>query len=298
MDGQRRFEQGVDGKTMSYRGRIAPTPSGFLHRGHARTFFTAYQRAQERRGEVLLRVEDLDPLRSKDTFVEGALEDLRWLGLCWDHGEGPGTQVGVFYQSRRTCLYREALETLIDSGLVYRCYCSRKDIQRSASAPHQGDEGPLYSGTCRANLGRSSLKVNERSACWRFRVPDGRRVEFVDGRCGLTRYVAGKDFSDFVVWRQDDVPSYQLAVTVDDHLMEMTEVVRGEDLLVSTARQLLLYEALGWVAPEFYHCELVTDAAGERLSKRSQAMGIRELREQGWTAAQVLDLGLETRSDR
>lgn len=289
MDVMLRVERETDVGAMKYRGRIAPTPSGFLHRGHAKTFFTAYKRACERQGEIYLRVEDLDPLRSKVEFIEGALEDLRWLGLSWNSGDGPGTKSGVFYQSRRTVLYRDALEALVDAGLVYRCYCSRKEIQRSAFAPHQGDEGPIYPGTCRGNLGRSRSGEKESSYCWRFRVPDKKLVEFIDRRCGLTRYRAGVDFGDFVVWRQDDVPSYQLAVTVDDHLMGITEVVRGEDLLVSTARQILLYEALGWIVPDFYHCELVTDTAGERLSKRSKAMGLRELREQGWTAGQVLD---------
>jgi glutamyl-tRNA synthetase len=187
-------------------------------------------------------------------------------------------------------LYRAAFEALKAAGAVYPCTCSRKDIQQSLQAPHTDDDEPIYPGTCRE---RSVLRFtdcsNPHSALrtpqsnWRFRVPDGEVVSFEDGGFGRQRFTAGKDFGDFVVWRQDGFPAYQLAVVVDDAAMQITEVVRGADLLKSTARQLLLYQALGWPAPAFYHCPLMTDEAGQRLAKRHDSLSLRALRGQGAT---------------
>lgn len=261
-----------------YRGRIAPTPSGYLHLGHARTFWRAQVRAVERKGQLILRVEDLDAARSQPRFLEAMLEDLRWFGFRWD--EGP------YRQSARFHWHRDALERLIVLGRVYRCDCSRKDIQTASLAPHLGEEGPLYPGTCRRNTGKPSAEKQRRTN-WRFRVPDNRRIAFEDGNLGRFSAVAGVDFGDFVVWRQDNAPAYQLAAVVDDHAMGITEVVRGEDLLLSTCRQLLLYEALKWTAPEFFHCPLMKDARGERLSKRNQSLALRSLRDQGLAPEQV-----------
>ena len=172
-------------------------------------------------------------------------------------------------------LYRESFEKLKRSRFLFPCVCSRKDVQRALQAPHQGDEEPIYPGTCRARI-ETSAKAN-----WRFRVPDGETIHFADGHYGDQRFVAGKDFGDFVVWRQDDLPAYQFAVVVDDAAMRITEVVRGADLLLSTARQILLYRALGLQRPSFYHCPLMTDEAGVRLAKRHDALSLRALRQQG-----------------
>lgn len=286
---------------MSYRGRIAPSPTGYLHVGHARTFWIAAQRAQSKHGTLILRNEDLDPDRSRPEYVHAMFEDLHWLGMHWSEGPDIGGPYAPYSQSQRRHLYLEAWRTLVATGHVYPCTCSRKDLQQAAQAPHEStqptdpqttDEEPIYPGTCRPNPGAPPITPPESPAGlnWRFQVPDGEAIEFTDGHFGPQRLIAGRDFGDFLVWRRDDVPAYQLAVVVDDHLMRITEVVRGQDLLVSTARQLLLYRALGWTPPDWYHCPLVTDSEGRRLAKRHDAPSIRTFRQQGQTPAQVLGL--------
>ena len=263
-----------------YRGRLAPSPTGFLHLGHARTFWIAQQRAQEFGGALVLRNEDLDRARCQQEFVEAMTEDLRWFGFQWQEGPDCGGAVGPYTQSERFHLYRAAWEKLKARECIYPCTCSRKDILNALSAPHETEEEPIYPGTCRSNH-RSQI-VN-RKFIWRFRVPDGETISFVDGYQGEQRLVAGRDFGDFVIWRHDDIPAYQLAVVVDDAAMGVTEVVRGADLLVSTARQLLLYHALGLAPPDFYHCPLMTDESGLRLAKRHDALSLRVLRDRGET---------------
>jgi glutamyl-tRNA synthetase len=212
-------------------------------------------------------------------------EDLRWLGISWSEGPDCGGAYAPYSQSQRREFYLATWERLRDAGAIYPCTCSRKDLAASASAPHDDDE-PLYPGNCR----RRNDAVNfEKPAGvnWRFRVPDGEEITFDDQQLGEQRCVAGRDFGDFVVWRRDDVPAYQLAVVVDDDAMRISEVVRGADLLKSATRQLLIYRALGLQAPQFYHCDLVRDEQGARLAKRHDALSIRKLRESGWTAGQV-----------
>lgn len=265
-----------------YRGRLAPTPSGYLHLGHARTFWVAQGRARAQGGVLVLRVEDLDRARCRPEYASAMLEDLRWFGLAWQEGPDCGGPYGPYVQSDRLPLYRTALERLRAAGLVYPCTCSRKDIATAARAPHAAeDDEPLYPGTCRPKAGGPKVEVRSPRFSWRFRVPDGEIVSFVDGRYGPQQFTAGRDFGDFVVWRHDGVPAYQLACVVDDAAMRITEVVRGADLLKSTARQLLLYRALGWPPPRFYHCALVTDASGVRLAKRHDALSLRALRAGG-----------------
>lgn len=263
----------------TYRGRLAPSPTGYLHLGHARTFWTAQERAQAHRGTLVLRNEDLDATRCRPEFAAALIDDLRWFGFKWQEGPDCGGPFGPYHQSQRRDRYQAAFRKLESGALVYPCTCSRRDIQSAASAPNAGDDNePIYPGTCRNN--RQSSIAN-RQCSWRFRVPDGESIAFTDGGFGRQRFVAGKDFGDFVVWRPDDVPAYQLACVVDDAAMEITEVVRGADLLVSTARQLLLYRALGLQPPEFYHCPLLTDDAGVRLAKRHDALSLRALRQRG-----------------
>lgn len=268
----------------AYRGRLAPSPTGYLHLGHARTFWTAQQRAKENGGTLILRNEDLDRARRKPEFVAAMIEDLRWFGFEWQEGPDCGGAFAPYNQSERMSFYRDALEKLCVGNFIYPCTCSRKDIRDAASAPNAGDDEVIYPGTCRQN--RKSEIVN-RKFSWRFRVPDGEAISFTDGNFGPQTCVAGKDFGDFVVWRHDDVPAYQLACVVDDAAMQVTEVVRGADLLVSTARQLLLYRALGLLAPEFFHCELMKDEAGVRLAKRHDALSLRALRGRGKTPAEL-----------
>ncbi|MDE3066452.1 MAG: tRNA glutamyl-Q(34) synthetase GluQRS [Verrucomicrobiota bacterium] len=282
---------------MSYRGRLAPSPTGLLHLGHARTFWTAQERARAHGGALVLRIEDLDRARCKPEFVPALLEDLRWFGFEWNEGPDRGGPFASYTQSERTHLYRSALEKLRAGGFIYPCTCSRKDIQRATTAPHAEDDELIYPDTCRTRnhelpVGGCGLDngtvepatFDSRPAkkfSWRFRIPDGEVVSFHDENRGRQIFIAGKDFGDFVVWRHDGIPAYQLACVVDDAAMQVTEVVRGADLLVSAARQLLLYRALGWKPPAFFHCPLLRDRAGQRLAKRQDALSLRALRVRG-----------------
>jgi len=273
-----------------YRGRIAPSPTGLLHLGHAATFWVAFRRSVAVNGTLVLRMEDLDPQRSKPEFARAAMEDLGWLNIGWQEGPDLGGAYGPYLQSQRQPLYAAALRELLARGFVFPCSCSRKDLARIAQAPH-ADE-PMYPGTCRATLGRHlsvrALGDAMTGVNWRFRVTAGEAIEFHDGYFGRQRFVAGEDFGDFLIWRKDGVPAYQLAVAVDDAAMQITEVVRGADLLKSTARQILLCRALGLPQPGWHHCRLVTDAHGQRLAKRHDALSLRELRASGVESESLL----------
>ena len=294
-----------------YRGRLAPSPTGLLHVGHARTFWVAAQRSMECGGTLILRNEDLDPQRCRAEFVQAMIEDLRWLGISWSEGPDCGGPFAPYVQSKRRTWYFDAWKTLVERGIVYPCTCSRKDVAQSAGAANEGDDEPMYSGKCRprgfAPLDRAAGPTSHRQTRtaeaavptwnvqpagpagvnWRFRVPDGEEICFTDLHLGPQCMMAGRDFGDFIVWRRDDVPAYQLAVVVDDAAMGITEVVRGADLLKSTARQILLFRALGIVAPDYFHCDLVRDHAGVRLAKRHDSLSVRRLRESGFTPEQV-----------
>jgi len=265
-----------------YRGRLAPSPTGLLHIGHARTFWTAAQRAIAHQGALVLRNEDLDPQRSRAEFVSAMIEDLQWLGIRWQEGPDCSGPYGPYSQSERRAHYLKAWRRLRDGGFIYPCNCSRKDLARAATAPNDTDDEPIYPGNCRGRTDAAQF-AEPMGVNWRFRVPDGEEVAFADLNLGSQRYTADRDFGDFLVWRRDDVPAYQLAVVVDDAAMRITEVVRGADLLTSTARQLLLIRALGFAIPDYFHCELVRDASGLRLAKRHDAVSIRSLREHGVT---------------
>jgi glutamyl/glutaminyl-tRNA synthetase len=280
----------VPSASPTYRGRIAPSPTGLLHLGHACTFWTAHQRAVERKGTLVFRDEDLDPQRSKAAFAEAMLADLGWLGIRWQEGPDIGGPFAPYRQSQRRGFYLDGWRKLRDAGAIYPCTCSRKDLALAATAPNDVDDEPMYPGTCRNKVGEASRYSEPAGVNWRFRVPDGETIEFLDQHQGPQRYVAGKDFGDFVVWRRDDVPAYQLAVVVDDAAMQITEVVRGADLLKSTARQLVLIRTLGLVAPSYFHCDLVRDESGTRLAKRHDALSLCTLREQGHSPDEVLSM--------
>ncbi len=267
-------------KPGGYRGRIAPSPTGYLHVGHASTFWIACERARAAGGVLAFRNEDLDPQRSRPEYRDAMFEDLRWLGITWQEGPDVGGPYGPYVQSQRRDHYLRAWKQLLEGGWIFPCTCSRKDLAEAAQAPHemQSDDEPLYNGRCRE---RHADVAAPAGVNWRFRVPDGRTIWFLDNHYGECQYTAGTDIGDFLIWRRDDVPAYQLAVVADDAAMEITEVVRGADLLKSTARQLLLYEALGKAPPEFYHCDLVKDSAGVRLAKRHDALSLRRLRSIG-----------------
>jgi glutamyl-tRNA synthetase len=324
-------------KSSSYRGRLAPSPTGYLHLGHARTFWVAWQRARAAHGKLIFRNEDLDYQRCKPEFVRAMYEDLHWLGLDWDEGpdlsfqfgksgehgdHDPGTTVsnavnrgssdshagtgrasfGPYSQSERRNFYFDAWRKLRDSGLIYPCTCSRKDLERALSAPHEeplhgadassdmpnaADDELPYPGTCRESIGTAKDYDSPAGVSWRFKVPEGETISFDDGYFGHQEFVAGSDFADFLLWRRDDIPAYQLAVVVDDAAMEITEVVRGADLLKSTARQLLLIRALGYTVPAYFHCPLLRDEKNVRLAKRHDALSLRKLREQGVKAEEL-----------
>lgn len=305
----------------AYRGRLAPSPTGYLHVGHARTFWTAFERALAAGGTLAMRMEDLDLQRSRAIYTDAALEDVRWLGIRWQEGPDVGGPFGPYVQSQRHGLYAEAWHKLCAAGWLYPCRCSRKDLEAAVSAPHEGaagapgaeDDEPMYPGTCRpgapvpgADRANDTAAGNDAAAGsddahdndapgdlnWRFAVPDGEAVEFVDGNLGPQRFIAGRDFGDFIAWRRDGTASYQLACVVDDAAMRVTEVVRGADLLKSTARQILLNRALGYANPGWFHCDLVLDRNGRRLAKRHDVLSVRSLREQGWTPERVLSEAL------
>jgi glutamyl/glutaminyl-tRNA synthetase len=338
-------------KSSSYRGRLAPSPTGFLHLGHARTFWVTWKRARAANGKLIFRNEDLDYQRCKPEFVRAMYEDLRWLGLDWDEGPDIGGSYVPYSQSERLSFYLDAWRKLRDSGLIYPCTCSRKDLERALSAPHEeplhgaplhgaplhraefhhlSDCGPQapsrafatgsptppeaalpqqakgrpvggpvaavqsavddevpYPGTCRGKIGTARNYDSPAGVSWRFKVPDGETISFNDGNFGHQEFVAGRDFADFLLWRRDDIPAYQLAVVVDDAAMQITEVVRGADLLKSTARQLLLIRALGYSVPAYFHCPLLRDEKNIRLAKRHDALSLRKLREHGIKAEQL-----------
>jgi glutamyl/glutaminyl-tRNA synthetase len=314
-------------KSSSYRGRLAPSPTGYLHLGHARTFWVAWQRARAAHGKLIFRNEDLDYQRCKPEFVNAMYEDLHWLGLDWDEGPDMGGDFGPYSQSQRRSFYLDAWRKLRDSGLIYPCTCSRKDLERALSAPHEeplhgagfhhlddcGAQAPSpevakdpsaqpgaatiqtltaddelpYPGTCRDKIGTAKDYDSPAGVSWRFKVPDGETISFKDGYFGHQEFVASRDFADFLLWRRDDIPAYQLAVVVDDAAMQITEVVRGADLLKSTARQLLLIRALGYSVPAYFHCPLLRDEKNVRLAKRHDALSLRKLRENGVKAEEL-----------
>lgn len=281
-----------------YRGRLAPTPSGYLHLGHVRTFWVAAQRCRENDGVLILRNEDLDRERCKEQFAEAAMEDLRWLGCHWQEGPDIDGPAGPYNQSERMDFYLSIWRALHERGAIYPSPHSRRDVRRALSAPHEEDKEPLFPLELRPPERTGCDETEPGSMNWRFRVPDGKTISFTDGRAGLVELEAGKDFGDFLVWRKDGYPSYEMAVTADDHGMGITEVVRGEDLLTSTARQLLIYQQLGWIPPAFYHCPLVRDSRGAPLSKRYQSSRTGPLREIGCPPEQLFakwegDSGLE-----
>jgi len=274
------------GTTMSgYRGRFAPSPTGDLHLGGARTALVAWLAARAAGGAYLVRVEDLDGPRTIPGAEARILEDLRWLGLDWEEGPDVGGPHAPYRQSLRLARYDAAVEQLLASGHAFHCWCSRAEVARAATAPHgPGDDGPRYPGTCRA---RTTLPPRDRRPSVRLRV-DPEIIAFADGVHGTQQEDPSTTIGDFVIRRADGIPAYQLAVVVDDAAMGITDVVRGDDLLGSTARQLLLYRALGLLAPRFSHVPLILGPDGARLSKRHGGVAVRVLAERGRSPTYVV----------
>jgi len=257
-------------------GRLAPSPTGLLHLGNAWAFLWAWLACRQAGGRLILRMEDIDPARSTAAFAAGIVEDLRWLGLDWD--EGPVAQSGRF------ALYASALEKLKALGRVYPCYCTRRELRDLAGAPHVDDRGAPYPGTCRhlSAAARAEREAAGRRPCLRLNTEGLGPYTFTDAVLGPRKLSPEESGGDFALRRSDGVWAYQLAVVTDDALMGVTQVVRGEDILASTPRQLALSELLGYRPPSYAHIPLLCDAAGERLAKRHQSLSLRALRASGW----------------
>ena len=265
-----------------YRGRIAPSPTGYLHLGHARTFWIAMERAKAENGILIFRDEDLDAQRCKAEYSQSAKDDLKWFGCDWQEGPDKGGAYGPYEQSKRTDLYLNAWKILKENKQIYPCTKSRKDLRKSKENHGNNDQEPIYPEAWRPSHDVGDSIQSPNGYNWRFRVPDNKKIDFIDQRLGPCQFSSSIDFGDFLVWRKDGVPSYELSVVVDDAAMNISEVVRGEDLLISTARQLLIYKALSLTPPQFYHTPLVVDDTGNRLSKRSHSVSLKELKNQGY----------------
>jgi len=273
----------------TYVGRLAPSPTGALHLGNVRTFMIAWLRARSQGGRVIFRMEDLDHPRDKPGAAAAAVADLRWLGFDWDE---------EYVQSARIDIYREALEKLRNAELVYPCVCSRKDVERAQSAPHAGEQ-LHYPGLCRGRFASweeaCAFVGPDRQPCWRFRVDkDLPPVSFTDVFAGPFVQDVARTLGDFPVARDAAGAGYTLAVTVDDALMGVTEVVRGDDLLPATPAQILIYRALGYTTPDFCHVPLVVGPDGRRLAKRHGDTRVAAFRAAGWRPEQVLGLLAQT----
>jgi len=265
----------------NYRGRLAPSPTGAQHVGNARTYLIAWLAARAQGGSIVLRIEDIDSPRIKPGAAEQAIDDLHWLGLDWD--EGP------IVQTQRLPQYEAILQRLQAQALVYPCTCTRADVERAASAPHAEHEGTVYPGTCANRRVADAAGFDGRPYAWRFRAGAG-SATFVDIYRGVTETDPRQTGGDFVVWKSADSAAYQLAVVVDDADQRITDVIRGDDLIPSTPRQLQLYEALGWPAPSFAHVPLVVGPDGRRLAKRHGDTRLSALRAAGVRPEALLGL--------
>lgn len=267
--------------------RLAPSPTGALHLGNARTFIVNWLLARQRGWRIVLRIEDLDGPRVKAGADRAAIDDLRWLGIDWD--DGP------VRQSDRAPVYRAAVDRLLASGAAYPCICTRAEIERAASAPHAEDGSAVYPGTCRdrfASVDEARRAANGREPAIRFGVPRDRVIMIRDGFAGDRSFDVARELGDFVIFKNDGTAAYQLAVVVDDAEAGVTDVVRGDDLLDSAPRQLLLYEALGLAdrTPSYTHLPLVVGPDGKRLAKRHGDSRLSHYRQQGVSIGRMLRL--------
>lgn len=259
--------------SKEYVGRFAPSPSGYMHMGNLLAMLLAWLDCRSHNGRMIFRMEDLDPARSKPQYAQALADDLRWLGLDWDEGYPDA----AFCQSRRTAVYEDAFQTLSRQGLVYPCYCSRAQ-RLAASAPHPGEAaGDAGCGCARLTPAeRGALESAGRRPAWKIRTPDA-EVAIDDGHYGRFSQNLARDGGDFILRRSDGVFAYQLAVSVDDMLMGVTDVVRGRDLLSSAPRQAWLIRTLGGTPPRYCHLPLLTDGGG-KLSKRLGSLSTQALR--------------------
>ncbi|MCG8651999.1 MAG: tRNA glutamyl-Q(34) synthetase GluQRS [Pirellulales bacterium] len=267
-------------------GRLAPSPTGAQHLGNARTYLLAYWSARAAGSNLVLRIEDIDSPRIKPWATQQAIDDLRWLGVSWDEGPDIGGPHAPYIQTERVELYQQTLQRLVAADRAYPCTCTRKDIQAAGSAPHFEHEGPIYPGTCAGWQNGDPLPAAG-SYCWRFRTGENSLV-FDDLLIGQQQCVPALQLGDFPITQKSGRPSYQLAVVVDDAEMEVTEVVRGDDLIASTFRQIELYLALELPPPKFAHVPLVCGTDGRRLAKRHGDTRLSQFRAEGIGAEKIV----------
>jgi len=272
---------------VSRCGRYAPSPTGRLHQGNLRTALLAWLHTRLNRGRFILRMDDLDQPRNRKGAADQIIADLRWLGIDWDEGPDVGGPSYPYNQSARSPSYRQAYEQLLEQGLLFPCYCSRKDIAAAISAPHATDNNKIYPGTCRPDQPTTRFDTGGRETAWRYRV-DHEEIEFCDHVFGVSQQNLGLDVGDFVIKRRDGLFAYQLATVVDDALMGVTDVVRGSDLIDSSARQIALFGSLDYSVPEFWHVPLMNDDQGKRLCKRDGSDSLEQLQDQGIKPSQVV----------
>jgi glutamyl-tRNA synthetase len=273
------------------RGRYAPSPTGDLHLGNLRTALLAWLFARSADGQFVLRIEDLDSPRVRLGATQRMINDLRWLGLDWDEGPDCDGPYAPYTQSERLEIYQHYLQRLQEAELLYPCYCSRAEIAHAASAPQQGvGDGSRYPGTCRqlTQVQRRRHEANGRRPSLRLHVDDERIISFTDLIAGSICQHVQQEVGDFIIRRSDGIFGYQFTVVVDDGLMCINQIMRGADLLHSTARQILLFETLGFPIPTFAHAPLLLDEEGKRLSKRTQSMGLEPIRKANMTPADVI----------
>ncbi len=252
-----------------FRTRIAPTPSGFLHLGHAKTFLETQKIAKENKGQIVLRIEDIDLARCKKEYISQIYLDLKKIGIVWDEGPDIGGKFAPYMQSERKNYYWQIVETLIKKGFAYPCSASRAQIKTEVKIPARTFNFCDAENIFPINLRPKKFEMPDspKECNWRFKVPENRLIEFADLKLGTQKFEAQKDFGDFLIWRKSGEPSYELAVVADDIAMQITDVIRGEDLLLSTARQILIYEALNAEIPSFTHLGLLLNESGKKLSK-------------------------------
>lgn len=267
-------------------GRLAPSPTGAQHLGNARTYLIAWLAGRVKAGRVILRVEDIDTPRVKPWATRQAIDDLRWLGLDWDEGPDIGGPAAPYLQTERSHFYQQALERLIAAGQAYPCVCTRSDIEQAASAPHIGQEGPRYPGTC-SHWRLGDPLPPPHTFCWRLRSQD-QLVQIDDAVVGPVAMNPARDLGDFPLTRKDSQAAYQLAVVVDDAAMGVDQVVRGDDLLPSAFRQLQIGRALDLPSPQYAHLPLVVGHDGKRLAKRHGDTRLSWYRENGVRAEQII----------
>jgi len=255
------------------RVRYAPSPTGHLHIGNARTAIFNYLFARHHGGDFIIRIEDTDVKRNVAGGEENQLAYLKWLGVDWDESVDQPGACGPYRQTERLDIYRKYWQDLLDRGLAYRCYCTEEELEREREEQLAQGLNPRYSGKCRGLSAeeQARLTAEGREASVRFRVPEGRTYTFQDMVRGAITF-RSEDFGDFVIVKKDGIPTYNFAVTVDDHLMGITHVLRGEDHITNTPRQLMIYEAFGWTPPEFGHMTLIVNEQRKKLSKRDETI--------------------------